>query len=204
MNRKVTSKRIHITEPPDVRILAQALREFSTYGYAGARMDRIAKKARVSKRMPFYYFTNKAHLFEIVLEEALQIGKSQEPNGDAIGTVPFWSLFHMNNPHWGRLLGWEGLEWRRANLPRVKKRRTAWKKLLKELESSFDSRTWAENLDPFYVMFGLIAVELAPVILPNLAYTLLGEDVNSPTFKAKWVSLVSVLGAAVTKKKSRA
>jgi hypothetical protein len=75
---------------------------------------------------------------------------------------------------------------------------------LKSLEASFGTRVWAENLDPFYVMYALIAVQFAPVLLPNLAYVMLGEDVNSPNFRRKWVALVSALGAAVTKKKAAA
>ena len=57
------------------RILARALDEFSRRGYAGARVDRIARLARVSKRMLFYYFRNKRALFAEVMESAWQNGQ---------------------------------------------------------------------------------------------------------------------------------
>jgi AcrR family transcriptional regulator len=205
MNQMVKPKRLRRTETPDKRILKHALHEFSAYGYAGARMERIAQKAKLSKRMLFYYFKSKEHLFEVVLAEALQLGRVSEPSSDdALATSPFWSAFHMDNPQWARLLAWEGLAGQKSNLPRLKKRRAANKARLKSLEASFGTRVWAENLDPFYVMYALIAVQFAPVLLPNLAYVMLGEDVNSPNFRRKWVALVSALGAAVTKKKAAA
>jgi AcrR family transcriptional regulator len=199
----VTNRRPRKTETPDRRILASALQEFSTYGFAGARMDRIALRARISKRMLFYYFKSKANLFEIILREAIQPGRTREPQeDDAFGTAPFWSSFHLHHPAYARLLGWEGLEFKKSNLPRLKRRRAALAVRLKRLEASFGRWNWPEDLDPFYLMFGLIAVELAPVLLPNLAYTLLGEDVNSQAFRNKWVSLVRTLAASVTAKRA--
>ena len=49
------------------RILASALREFSDKGFAGARVDRIARRARINKRMLYHYFGNKASLFREIL-----------------------------------------------------------------------------------------------------------------------------------------
>lgn len=59
------------TEITKKRILTAALKEFSTYGYLGARMQKIAGRARVNKAMPFYYFNSKRHLYETVLDQAL-------------------------------------------------------------------------------------------------------------------------------------
>jgi AcrR family transcriptional regulator len=50
------------------RILAAALAEFSRYGLGGARVDRIAARARANKRMLYYYFGSKDDLFLAVLE----------------------------------------------------------------------------------------------------------------------------------------
>ena len=50
------------------RILAAALAEFSRHGLGGARVDRIAARARANKRMLYYYFGGKDDLFLAVLE----------------------------------------------------------------------------------------------------------------------------------------
>ncbi|SOE50761.1 Transcriptional regulator, TetR family [plant metagenome] len=66
--------------PPDSRsrdadrsqqvILAAALQEFSEHGLGGARMERIAQRAALNKRLIYYYFQSKDDLFLAVLEEA--------------------------------------------------------------------------------------------------------------------------------------
>jgi TetR/AcrR family transcriptional regulator len=50
-------------------ILRAAMREFSTYGIAGARVDRIAKAAGVNNHALYYHFGNKDALFRVVLEQ---------------------------------------------------------------------------------------------------------------------------------------
>jgi len=52
-------------------ILDVALSEFARNGYAGARVDEIAARTRTTKRMLYYYFTNKEQLYIAVLEQAL-------------------------------------------------------------------------------------------------------------------------------------
>ena len=51
---------------PD-RILAAAALEFAERGYAGARVDRIARRARVNKAMLYYHFGSKQGLYRTLL-----------------------------------------------------------------------------------------------------------------------------------------
>jgi TetR/AcrR family transcriptional regulator len=51
---------------PD-RILAAAALEFAERGYAGARVDRIARRARVNKAMLYYHFSSKQGLYRTLL-----------------------------------------------------------------------------------------------------------------------------------------
>ncbi len=50
------------------RILKAALYEFSTYGFAGARTNRIADAAGVNKALLYYYFDSKEKLYAAALE----------------------------------------------------------------------------------------------------------------------------------------
>jgi AcrR family transcriptional regulator len=50
-------------------ILAAARDEFSELGLGGARMESIAERAGVDKRLIYYYFENKDSLFLAVLED---------------------------------------------------------------------------------------------------------------------------------------
>lgn len=50
-------------------ILAAATEEFTAHGLNGARVDEIAKRSGVNKRMIYYYFGDKNGLYLAVLEE---------------------------------------------------------------------------------------------------------------------------------------
>src|SRR5690349_20816476 len=50
------------------RILESALREFSSLGLAGARMDQIAAAAGVNKALLYYHFDSKENLYAAAIE----------------------------------------------------------------------------------------------------------------------------------------
>jgi AcrR family transcriptional regulator len=50
-------------------ILAAARDEFAEHGLGGARVERIAERAALNKRLIYYYFENKDSLFSAVLED---------------------------------------------------------------------------------------------------------------------------------------
>jgi AcrR family transcriptional regulator len=56
---------------PD-RILAAAAAEFAAYGFAGARVDRIARRARVNKAMLYYHFRGKDDLYRTLLRQTFE------------------------------------------------------------------------------------------------------------------------------------
>src|SRR3954447_25980759 len=75
-------------EPPGKReaILAAALEEFSTRGFAAARLDDVARRAGVAKGTIYLYFRDKQTLFqELVRMELSPVVAALEaaPAGDA-------------------------------------------------------------------------------------------------------------------------
>jgi AcrR family transcriptional regulator len=63
------------------RIVSAALHEFAARGFDGAKVDRIAREARVNKAMLYYHFNSKAALFIEILRT--QFGAV----ADAVGAV---------------------------------------------------------------------------------------------------------------------
>ena len=59
-------------------ILEAATAEFAEFGLGGARVDRIAERAGVNKRLIYYYFGSKEDLFRAVLERAYEGIRSEE------------------------------------------------------------------------------------------------------------------------------
>jgi len=101
--------------PESVRadILAVATREFSEKGLSGARIDEIAEKTRASKRMIYYYFTDKETLYLHTLEAAYQKVRLQEAELDLDHLAPLEALsrlvrftfcHHAKNPDFIRLV----------------------------------------------------------------------------------------------------
>ena len=100
------------------RILKAAKAEFARLGLGGARVDRIAERARVNKRMIYHYFESKDELFLAVLEAAYADIRDAERGLDldhlepleAITTlVAFTWNYYLANPEFLRLVNSENL-----------------------------------------------------------------------------------------------
>jgi AcrR family transcriptional regulator len=101
-----------------LRILAAATQEFSKHGLGGARVDRIASRAKSNKRMLYHYFGNKDDLFAITVENAYAEFRSQEAALllDNLDPVPamrrlvtfIWDYF-LANPEFITLVNSENL-----------------------------------------------------------------------------------------------
>jgi TetR/AcrR family transcriptional regulator len=65
-NDKNISKRRAMSSTEE-KIIKAAIEEFSLHGFAGARIDRIAKNAKVNKAMIYYHYKNKEKLYEAIL-----------------------------------------------------------------------------------------------------------------------------------------
>ncbi len=53
-----------------LRIIAAAQEEYAKRGFAGARVEQIARRAGVNKQLLFYYYHSKRGLFQAVLTQA--------------------------------------------------------------------------------------------------------------------------------------
>lgn len=76
-----SSTQMHRRRPEATRrrILDAATSEFAAKGLAGARVNEIARRARINKRMLYHYFGDKEALWLAVLEEAyLNIRSSEQ------------------------------------------------------------------------------------------------------------------------------
>ncbi|MDJ0763082.1 MAG: TetR/AcrR family transcriptional regulator [Myxococcota bacterium] len=98
------------------RLLTAARQVFVEKGFDGARVDKIATRAGVNKRMIYDWFGSKEQLYLQVLRDSFSELFRQDPpdpTGDIITDVKnhvrwyFWFL--SNNPSFVRLLGWETL-----------------------------------------------------------------------------------------------
>ena len=94
------------------RIFEAAIEEFAAHGNAGARVDRIAEKARANKESIYRYFGTKDELLHRVLDRFLDergeqlLPQSQDMDAYAAGLFRYFAA----HPEFLRLSLWEGLE----------------------------------------------------------------------------------------------
>jgi AcrR family transcriptional regulator len=114
------------------QILVASTDEFALHGLGGARMDRIAERAGVNKRLIYYYFENKESLFLAVLErvyegirgEERQLNLTQVEPIEAIRRlIAFTWNYYLAHPEFLTLLNSENLH-RARHLKKSTKVRT--------------------------------------------------------------------------------
>src|SRR5882757_8162163 len=95
------------------RILEAALKEFAAKGFAGARLDVIARRARINKRMLYHYFGDKEGLFREVLRRKIAERSAWLANApeEPSERLPFWFQLACHDRDWVQLLQWEALQW---------------------------------------------------------------------------------------------
>jgi AcrR family transcriptional regulator len=93
-------------------LLAAASEEFSEYGLAGARIDRIAERAGANKRLLYVYFGDKDQLFGTVLARHIEALMESIPlkDGDLTAFAAARFDFMLANPQVSRLSSWRILE----------------------------------------------------------------------------------------------
>ncbi|GIK87335.1 MAG: hypothetical protein BroJett026_28160 [Betaproteobacteria bacterium] len=110
-------------------ILAGAIAEFAAHGLGGARVDRIAQRARVNKRMLYHYFGAKDALYLAALEAAYERIRSEEQRLDLAHLPPeqgvrelvaFTWRYFLAHPEFMSLLNTENLH-RARHLRRSRK-----------------------------------------------------------------------------------
>jgi AcrR family transcriptional regulator len=105
-------------ESTSAAILAAAVDEFTERGYEGARVDNIADRAGVNKRMLYHYFGNKQALYVAVLEGSYTAIRSAEhglhlsdrdPVEGISDLVLFTWRYYLAHPEFLSLLNTENL-----------------------------------------------------------------------------------------------
>src|SRR4051794_30357270 len=94
------------------RILAAALEEFSERGFAGARVDAIARRAGLNKQLISHHFGGKQALYDAVMRARRSGagGELTEQPGPLPDSLGWFFERARNDPSWLRVLLWEVLD----------------------------------------------------------------------------------------------
>lgn len=172
-----------------------ALREFAAKGYAGARVDVIAARARVNKRLLYHYFGNKDALFREVMRRKV-VEKTETvlaaPN-DALALLPYWYRAVCDDGEWLRLVQWEALQ-PPPELVEETSRREELGQALAKLRQGQRQGLVTPHLGAEELLLAMLALTTYPQTYPQMVRLITGQAHDSPEFRARWEGCLDVLG----------
>jgi TetR/AcrR family transcriptional regulator len=181
MSTVAVSKRqpsAHARDPQRTRdrILAAALAEFSAHGFAGARVARIARRARVNKRMLYHYFGNKASLFREILARKVRERSAWAVTApaDAAESLAFWFETACRDRDFVRLMEWEALGLANGAVSGDAERRRAFQKGVGQVRERQASGLLRADLDPGHLLLAMVALTTFPAAFPQFTQLLTG------------------------------
>jgi TetR/AcrR family transcriptional regulator len=171
------------------------MREFASHGYAGARVQRILKRANVSPRSLYYHFGSKRGLYDAVRERLraqhfadFVSGVTDQPLADRllanidVAMTPRWQ-------QWSRMLMWETLDGGEGIAPYPDG--TVPGDLL-AFRAAQDRGEIDEEFDPQLLTLAFIAITFWPVMFPKSTERLT-RGMSSDQLLAERKRLITVL-----------
>jgi TetR/AcrR family transcriptional regulator len=167
------------------RILAAALREFSTRGLAGARVDRIARRARINKRMLYHYFGNKDDLFREIMRRKLEerVAWATAAPDDPGETLSDWFRLACEDMDWVRLTEWEALSVGDGPVLSEAERRRAFDSGVAKLRAVQAQGLLPRPLDPRHLLLSMMGLTTFPLAFPQITRLVTGLSPRAPAFR---------------------
>ena len=180
------------------RIIVAALKEFAAKGFAGARVDAIARRANINKRMLYHYFGDKEELFKAVLRRKISERQAwaDSLSGDPEESLPFWFEAACKDSDWVRLFQWEALQGNWQKVIDEKERSEIAEKGLQRIRQRQARGQISADLDPRHVMLTMRSLTMFPVAFPQLTRLITGKSVFDPKFQKERVEFLKKFAAA--------
>jgi AcrR family transcriptional regulator len=187
-------------------ILAAATGEITEKGLGGARVDEIAERAGVNKRMIYHYFGDKDGLYLAVLEASYELIRSEEikldlgkrhPVEGMRELVQFTWNYYRDHPEFLSLLATENLH-RAAYLKRSKKIRELHSPLVGMigdlLQRGAKAKVFRKDVDPVDLYISIAALGFFYMSNRHTLSTIFGRDLTAPkSLEARGKHLVDVV-----------
>jgi AcrR family transcriptional regulator len=169
------------------RILRAALKEFAAKGFAGARVEAIARRAGVNKRMLYHYFGNKQALFGEVLKRKVQekTASVRTMPSNPEQSMPHWFDVNLRDLVWIRLLEWEALQGGRE-IVCEQERLDEFALSVAALREAQAAGQLAPDVDLEYALLAMLALTSYPLAMPQVTRVVTGLAPSSAEFQDRW------------------
>jgi TetR/AcrR family transcriptional regulator len=166
------------------RILVAAFKEFAAKGFAGARVDTIARRAAINKRMLYHYFGDKESLFREVLRRRMAERHAwglATPDSPA-ESLPYWFDLACKDKGWVRLLEWEALQFAEGRLIDEERRRNSAKEAVKRIVRRQSLGHLSDRFKPQQILLAMLALTWFPLAFPQLTKLITGKAPSDGEF----------------------
>ena len=181
-------------------ILDAARDEFALHGLGGARMDRIAGRAAVNKRLIYYYFEGKERLFLAVLERVYEDIRSAEQQLELTQVEPTEAIrrliaftwnYSLEHPEFQTLLNSENLH-RARHLEQSTKIAAMHSPLVQTLadvlERGHKSGVFRAGVDPVQLYISIAALSYFYLSNNHTLSAIFDRDLKAPKARVARVS----------------
>jgi AcrR family transcriptional regulator len=174
------------------RILAAALAEFSAKGFAGARVDAIARRAKGNKRMLYHYFGDKSGLFREVLRRKITERRAlmEGASGDPAENLPFRFAMMCRDLDWVRLLGWEAVQNTGDRVLEEKFRRKGTARSLARVRREQAAGNLTTEYDSHHLVLAKLSLAMFPAAFPHATRLITGKSVRDPEFQRDYADFL--------------
>ena len=183
------------------KILAAALTEFAAHGFAGARVDAIARRARVNKRMLYYCFGAKQNLYREILRR--KIAERSEwlestPN-DFAGVLAHIYLFGGSDIEFVRLMEWEAIDSGGRKCIAEDERRALFEKAVGRLRMLQRAGSIPRGTDLTQLFISMLSLALFPLVMPQIIRLIHGMEPTDRRFIRQRANFLRWLGDRLAK-----
>jgi TetR/AcrR family transcriptional regulator len=171
------------------RIMAAAQKEFAAGGFAGARTDAIARRARVNERMIFYCFDSKEGLYRAVLKQKMSARAGiieSTPDEDFISSMVNGFAEICADTDGLRMWQWEALDRRKRKLVAEEERRAYFQTEVARWRRAKTNGIVPADADEQMLLLVGVALRTFPLTLPQVTALVTGMEPLDPEFRRKW------------------
>ena len=179
------------------RIMAAAQKEFAASGYAGARTDAIARRARVNERMIFYCFDSKEGLYKAVLAQKLCARArmiESMPDEDFTSSLIKGFATSCEDIDALRMWLWEALDRSNRKLVAEEERRAYFQAEVARWRRAKVSGALPPDADEEMLLLASAALRAFPLALPQVTSLITGMGPLNPEFRRKWSACLEWIG----------